>query len=258
MPKLLFIMLVFSVLSACMKKIDETLNWSANKFYLEAHKSLVDGDYPGAIEYFEKLQGRFPYSKQARQADIEIIYAYYKYDETDSALVSANRFIEENPEHQHLDYVYYLRAVTQYEKGSGTLYMLFPQDIAYLGFAHKQKSYDYFNQVVELFPNSIYYQDSLLRVAYLKSKLAENELNIAKFYFDRQAYIAAINRCKEIIKNYPQTKAQIEALMILDKSYLALGYPDIAKQYRNILATNNLQNYQVKIKPQPLVDRIIH
>ena len=73
-------------------KIDETKNWSANKLYAEARDELSIGNYEKAIEYFEKLQSRYPFGTYAQQAQMEVAYAHYKQGEQPEALATVERF----------------------------------------------------------------------------------------------------------------------------------------------------------------------
>jgi len=110
------------------EQIDETKDWSANKFYSEAKAALTEGDYETAIKHFETLQARYPYGRYAQQAQMEIVYAYYKYDEPESAIAAADRFIRLHPRHPHVDYVYYLKGLVNFERERGLVDRYLPQD----------------------------------------------------------------------------------------------------------------------------------
>ena len=75
-------------------EVDPTLNWSAEQLYYEAKTQLDEGNFLTAIEYFENLESRYPFGRFAIQAQIEVAYAYYQYDEPDSAVASLERFIK--------------------------------------------------------------------------------------------------------------------------------------------------------------------
>jgi outer membrane protein assembly factor BamD len=103
------------------EQIDMTKDWSAQRFYSEARAAMMDGDYEKSIDYYEKLQARFPYGVQAQQAQVDIIYAYYKYNEEESAIAAADRFIKLHPRHPNVDYVYYMRGLVRYNQGQDLL-----------------------------------------------------------------------------------------------------------------------------------------
>ena len=68
---------------------DETRNWSAERFYTEASSALAEGNYDDAIKYYEMLEARYPYGTYASQAQLDVAYAYYKYDEPESAIAAS-------------------------------------------------------------------------------------------------------------------------------------------------------------------------
>ena len=242
-----------------MSKIDRTKNWSAGKLYAEARDELKSGGYEQAIDYYEKLQARYPYSKQARQAEIETIYAYYKYGELESAIAAADRFISEHPDHPHLDYVYYMRGITNFGTGQDLMTRLFPQNPAKRDPKSMRESFKYFSELVQKFPGSKYSQDAFQRMVYTRNKLAERELHIARFYMQRGSWVAAVNRAKTVVESYQKTTAVPEALHILHKSYSKLGMHNLAADYKRIIRANNMQKYKkvTAIKPPGLVESLL-
>ena len=98
---------VSTLLPACKStgddKYDETRNWSAERLYNEAKAELLSGDYKKAIEYYQKLEARYPYGRYAQQAQLELAYAYYKDVEPVLALAETDRFIKLYPEHPSVD-----------------------------------------------------------------------------------------------------------------------------------------------------------
>lgn len=248
------------MLSSCgLSKIDRTKNWSASKLYIEARSELNSRGYEQAVELYEKLQARYPYSKQARQAEIETIYAYYKFGELESSIAAADRFISEHPDHPHLDYVYYMRGIVNYDTGQDLMSRLFPQNPAERDPKSMREAFKYFSELVEKFPASKYTTDAYRRIVYTRNKLAEHELHIARFYMQRGSWVAAVNRGKIVIENYQKTTAVPEALHILKESYTKLGMRDLANDYSRIIQTNNLQKYKkvTDIKPPSLVSSLL-
>ena len=63
-------------------------NWSAEKLYKSAKTEMDAGDYELAIEYLETIEARYPFGKLAEQAQLETAYAYYKFQEYDSAIAA--------------------------------------------------------------------------------------------------------------------------------------------------------------------------
>ncbi len=98
---------------------DPTKDWSPEKFYTEAKEKVAEGDYETGIKYFETLEARYPYGRYAEQAQLEIAYANYKYEEPALAIAAADRFIRLHPTHPNVDYAYYLKGLVNFhgEKG---------------------------------------------------------------------------------------------------------------------------------------------
>ncbi len=111
------------ILAGCgaTKEVDITADWSAERFYSEARSELAKKNYLTAIEYYETLESRFPFGKYATQAQIDVAYAYYKFDEPDSAITAIDRFIKLNPRHPSVDYAYYLKGLVNFERGGTVL-----------------------------------------------------------------------------------------------------------------------------------------
>lgn len=208
---------------------------SAQKLYEEASRELKNGDYELAIEYFETLESRFPFGKYAPQAQLETAYAYYKFDEYDNAIASADRFIKLHPTHENVDYAYYLRGLASFHKKDTALDTIAPQDPSLRDPSSARESFTYFAELVKKFPNSKYAPDAIQRMRFQRNTLAQHELHVAAFYMNRGAYVAAANRAKYVIQNYPQTPVIPEALNLLGSAYKELNMEDLAADTQRVL-----------------------
>ena len=184
---------------------DETINWSANRFYSEAKQALNEGDYDTAITYFERLQARYPFGRYAQQAQLELIYAHYKDGEPDLAIAAADRFIKTHPRHPFVDYAHYLKGLTNYDRGIGLVERLLPNDPTKTDTSNSMQSFNDFAELVQKFPDSKYSQDARQRMLFLRNNLASYEVHVADFYMRRKAYVAAVNRAKYVVENYSRT-----------------------------------------------------
>ena len=99
------------------------------KLYAEAKDEMASGSYEKAIQYFEKLESRFPFGTYAQQAQMDTAYAYYKQGDQAQALAAVERFIKLHPNHANLDYMYYLRGLITFNDQLGLLNFLANQDI---------------------------------------------------------------------------------------------------------------------------------
>lgn len=220
------------------EQIDETAGWNAQTLYSEAKASMTEGGYDRAIKLFEKLEARYPYGRFAQQAQIEVAYAYYKSGEPALALAAADRFIKLHPNHPHVDYVYYLKGLVNFNEDLGLLAGISNQDLSERDPKGAREAFDTFRELTTRFPESRYYEDSVQRMHYLVNSLASHEVHVARYYYRRGAYVAAINRAQAAIKGYPRTPANEEALYILARSYEALGMNDLRDDADRVLQAN--------------------
>jgi outer membrane protein assembly factor BamD len=220
------------------EQIDETKGWSASQLYSKAKEALDEGSYQTAIDYFEKLQARYPFGRYAQQAQLELIYAHYKNNEPDLAIATADRFIKTNPRNPFVDYAYYMKGIINFSRQNTVLDRLAPNDRAQTDTAATRQSYNDFAELVTKFPNSKYAEDARQRMLFLHNKLAAYEINVADYYMRREAYVAATNRATNVLENYAQTPSVPDALVILTEAYAKLGLTDLARDSLEVLKLN--------------------
>ena len=217
---------------------DETAGWSAQKLYAEAKDELNSGNYERAVKLFETLESRYPFGRYAQQAQLEVAYAYYKYSEPISAIAACDRFIKLHPNHPNVDYAYYLKGLANFNEDLGLLGNLGQQDMSERDPRAARDSFLAFKELVTRFPDSQYAPDSIDRMKYLVNALASNEVHVAKYYLKREAYVAAANRAKEVLKTYPDAPALEEALAIMIISYDKLKLTELRDDARRVMARN--------------------
>jgi outer membrane protein assembly factor BamD len=211
---------------------------TAEILYKRAHKSLESYDFNGAIKSYEQLTARFPFTDEARQARLDLIYAYYRAGEGESATDAADTFIRENPTHPRVDYAWYVKGLVDFERTPNAIEHLFRADLTKRPPSTARKAFAAFKTVVEQYPKSEYAHDSLQRMVYLRDRLASYEVHVARYYYSRGAYIAAAQRAKGAIEQYDGAPAVKEALSILILSYDKLNLQPLAAQSREVYAAN--------------------
>jgi outer membrane protein assembly factor BamD len=236
----LLLLLAFLALAGCASVTDPTKDWTPERFYTEAKDRMGDGDWAAAIKHLETLEARYPYGRYAEQAQLEIAYAYYKDEEPALALAAADRFIRQHPTHPNVDYAYYLKGLVNFHGSRNFVYWLLgvEDDLSDRDPKGARDSYNAFRELVERFPNSRYAPDAAQRMAYLFDAQARYEVKVARFYFDRGAYIAAINRCKQALENYPRTPATEDALGIQAMAYKRMGMEGLLADTLRVLKRN--------------------
>ncbi|MDO9219440.1 MAG: outer membrane protein assembly factor BamD [Thiobacillus sp.] len=217
---------------------DETSGWSAQKLYAEAKDNLNEGNYERAVKLFETLESRYPFGRYAQQAQLEVAYAYYKDNEPISAIAACDRFIKLHPNHPNVDYAYYLKGLANFNDDLGMLGNLVEQDMSERDPQAARDAFISFKELVTRFPDSKYAADSRARMNYLLNALASNEVHVAKYYMKRQAWVAAANRAREVLKNYPDAPALEEALAIMVVSYDKMQLTDLRDDTLRVMKLN--------------------
>jgi outer membrane protein assembly factor BamD len=213
-------------LSACSllpEKADETKGWSATKLYSEAMEELEGGHYERAVQLFEKLESSYPFGTYAQQAQMNIAYAQYKAQDQAQALAAVERFIKLHPNHANVDYMYYLRGLINFNDQISFLNFIYEQDPTERDPKATREAFAAFKALVEKFPNSQYTPDALDRMKYLINAMASYEVHVARYYFRRGAYLAAINRAQGVIADYRDSPSIEEALFIMIRGYDKMG-----------------------------------
>lgn len=218
--------------------VDKKANWSAADFYNEAKAAMDEGLYQKAIELYEGLESRYPFGHYAQQTQIDLAFAYYKNAEPESAITTADRFIRIHPRHKNVDYVHYLKGLVNFNRDIGFLERYLPTDKTQRDPGAALQSLDNFATLIRQFPDSQYAADSKQRIIALNSNLALHELNVAKYYMKREAYIAVINRATHIIEKYPKTTAVPRALLLMINAYQQVGIADLASDTQGIYDLN--------------------
>lgn len=216
---------------------DETLGrtpaWVLNKAQIYSENK----NWPQAIDVLEKGEQRFPNTTFAPQFKLDLAYAYYKFSRTPEAIAMLNKFIKLYPNHPTTDYAYYLKGVVTF-RDRNLFDKVTMQEISDRDVDQLRISFNALKDLINLFPNSKYYDDAVNRMTYLMNNIAEHELHVSRYYMKRKAYVAAINRARFVLDNYPNTIHQEEALVILVSGYEYLGIVDLQKDAEKILMIN--------------------
>ncbi len=217
------------------KPIDPTSTWSPNRIYAEAKEEASGGGYEKAIPLFEKLEGRAAGTPLAQQAQLEKAYAQYKSNEQAQAVATLDRFIKLHPSSPALDYALYLKGLVNFNDNLGIFGSISRQDLAERDQKAAKESFESFKELVTRFPESRYTPDARLRMTYTVNSLAQSEVHVARYYFSRGAYVAAINRAQTAITDYRDVPALEEATYNVYRSYDALGMTQLRDDAKRVL-----------------------
>ena len=231
-------LLLITILSSCelgVKEVDKYQGMSPKDISLEADNLRSKLQTDEAINAYQQILARYPTSKYAIQAKIEIAYTLYKADRHNEAIIKLNNYIDIYPNHASTPYAYYLRGVVSADKSRSILDELNITDRASRDTQSVKDALNYYIALIKKFPNSKYSEEAKSEMIILKNILARHELGIAIFYTNNDATIAAINRSKYIIKNYPQTPSVPAALHLMSYNYKLLGQQELAKDSLRVL-----------------------
>ena len=240
MPKFNYILLasVFFFLSACNSDKTDDIESTELAYYESAQSSLRSNNYANAVSKLQFLEARFPFGRYAQQAQLEIIYAYYRSAQPEAAKAAADRFIRLHPRHPNVDYAYYLKGLASFDEDENFLARLFPMDPSTRDPGAARDSFNDFDQLIRRFPNSEYAPDAQKRMQYLRNLLAASEINVARYYIHRGAYVAAANRGRYVFENLQGTAAVPDALAVMVEAYQLLGMEDLANDALLVLSAN--------------------
>ena len=240
-PHFLFKLLLIGVflnLIACATDDEKPQDLSEKQLYEQVQENLKDESFQLAVKNLQLLEARYPFGPYAEQAQLEIIYAHYRNFEPEAAIAAADRFIRLHPQHPNVDYAYYIKGLANYVEGEGFLDRFLPTDMTMRHPGAALQSFEDFRQLLYRYPDSTYAADAKARMVYLRARLARYEINVANYYFKRGAYLAAANRGRYVIENFPQTPATSDALAVMVQAYQLLGMNDLANDSLAVLTKN--------------------
>ncbi|MGL4207325.1 MAG: outer membrane protein assembly factor BamD [Aeromonadaceae bacterium] len=240
---LLPLTLVLALVAGCSSTDKEKVpDEPPEKLFQQAQEKLDSGNYNKAVELLEALDSRYPFGPYSAQVQLDLIYAYYKDGDTAHAIANIDRFLRLNPTHKDVDYVYYMRGLTNMQADYNFFHHTFGMDRSDRDPSYARQAFRDFKVVLTNYPQSQYAADARARMVSLKDRLAKYDLSVAEYYWKRGAWIAAANRSKGIIENFNDTPSTEAALEIMVKSYDKLEMNDLASNARKVLAANYPDN----------------
>ena len=219
-------------------ELDITEGWDADRLYEEARTAAEDHDWTRAQDYYTKLESRYPFGRYAQQAQIESAYAYWQDGEAQLCVQTCDRFLRQYPNHANSDYVLYLKALATLNQRNTLVTTLLTQDLYERDSDAARTAFDTFKELIERFPESRYAHEARRRMHELVLSQAHSEYNIAKFYYDRHAYVAAIERAQNVVRTFQQTPYSDDALQLIKDCYEQLGVKDLETDVNRVIELN--------------------
>ena len=240
--------LIFTLLSCAKNDDDEEKNpfkgMTAKQLYIASQDALKKEEYATAAKRLEAIETMYPFSEYTENAQMELIYAYYKSEDYPSSAATAERFIHLYPRAKNVDYAYYMKGLADFQQTRGVFAKLMPMDESWRDPGTQTQAFTDFGILIQKFPNSKYKANALQRMIYLRNMFAQHELNVSQYYFKRKMYVAAIERASYLVKTYPQAPSAQKALVIMYNSNKALGFQngadDAMKVYQATYHTSKM------------------
>ena len=231
----LLLSLALTALAACHRNKTVEDAGGPAVMYEKGYSAMTASNYAGAIQYYKGLESRYPFSPEARQAQLDLVYLFFRSQQPEQAIDAAQQFEKENPTHERIDYCLYMRGRIYFEKEPNILEKLFKVDLSTRPPKDTLRSFGVFQELIRRFPNSEYVPDARQRMTFLRNRLASYENHVARYYVKRGAYVAAINRAKYALEHYPEAPELEDTLQILVTAYEELGMEDLAADARRVL-----------------------
>jgi len=211
---------------------------SAEELYSEAQRMLNSQNYPAAIQLYRELTIRFPFGRHAEQALLDMAFAQYRAGQGDAAIDTLNRFLRTYPTHPNTDYAWYLKGLVKYDETMNFLRKMMPGRASDRDQQAAHQSFRDFQELIRRYPESRYIADARQRMVFLRNIMGQYEIQVGEYYARRGAWIAAVNRARYVIENYPGSPAVIDALQLMARAYDNLNMPEVAADTRRVLEHN--------------------
>jgi outer membrane protein assembly factor BamD len=222
------------VLAGCSSKSGSTTNEfvdntePADKLYNEALANIDAGDSGEAIKKFKAVDKQHPYSSFARKSLLMTTYLSYKRGAYPEAINSGKRFVSLHPGDSDAAYAQYIVGMSYFRQ----IPEITRDQVT------TKKAMRAMNVVVERYPDSEYVEDAKTKIRFTRDQLAGKDMQIGRYYQERNEHLAAINRFKKVVTNYSNTRHIEESLARLTESYFALGLTSEAQTAAAVLGHN--------------------
>lgn len=226
-------------LIACTTTDNQPEYTSEADLYEAAQEQMQANRWDTAITNLQTLEENFPFGNYAEQAQLELIYAYYRTDDHDMVSATADRFIRLHPQHRSVDYAHYMKGLSAFYRDRGAFENILPTDQTQRDPGAARESLDHFSTLLEQHPDSVYASDAKRRMLYMRNLLARQQIHVANYYFKRGAYVAATNRGRHVLQNYHLTPAVPDALAVMVQGYHLLDMPELSDQMLELLKLNH-------------------
>jgi len=235
--RLWVVSVVVVLLSACATNKQEQV-LPEQTYYENARSAMDSGNFNEAETNLDALETYYPFGRYAEQAQLDLIFARYQNLDLEGARAAADRFLRLNPQSEHGDYALYMRGLASYNLDIGLAARYFPIDANARAPGEQLQAFRDFSELLNRYPDSLYAADARQRMIAVRNRVAELELHAARYYITREAYIAANNRARYVVENYPSSPVVEEAIVILAETFRFMDISKGSQDAISLLRTN--------------------
>ncbi|MGO3407103.1 outer membrane protein assembly factor BamD [Marinomonas sp.] len=216
------------LLAACSSSQVQEPDLPEHAYYEKAQQAFAEGLPATAAKNLQDLDTRYPFGEFSTRAELDLIYAQYESGDYISAHATAERFIKNHPDHDAIDYAYYMRALSTYVGSQSLIQRYLDIDPSKTDSKELQKAFREMSDFLYRYPTSDYAPDAKARMIFLRNTIARHELQVARYYLKRKAPLSALRRSQAVIEHYPSSTSVEEALAISIQSYNDLKLDNLA------------------------------
>ena len=229
-----FFLIIISI-SGCSKKDEKVtilreknLETQMIEVYNQGMQEFERGDVIYAGRKFSEAELLYPQSIWAPRAVLMSAYGYFSQGYYADAINDIERFLIKYKNHPQTDYAYYLLALCHYDQIIDE-----KKDLNEIILSKK-----YFEIIIKNYPNTEYARDSEFKLKLILEIMASKEMYLGRYYVQREKWIPAIKRFKNVVKDYDTTIYIEEALHRLVELHYRIGLVEEASNYANLLGYN--------------------
>lgn len=217
---------------------DPEAGLDAAGMYQRASRSVANGNWELAVRQLRRVQARFPFDPYALQAHLDLINVHLEQKDAELVVEEADRFVRENPRHPQVAYARYMKGMAYWEPEPHAITRFFGVDAADREPSRAQRSFQHFRELVLAHPDSEYSADARQRMVHIQDRLARHELVVADYYMRRGAWVAAAQRARTVLQDFPESTAKAHALEIMAEAYSRLGLDELSADAQRTLDAN--------------------
>jgi len=190
-----------------------TIQQSASSLAVEAMEEYNVGKYYKAIEKFQEIMERFPFSPEAMLAELKAADSHYYQEEYPEAKVLYQEFEDRHPTNEAIPYVMFQIGMCDFAR-TGRI----DRDTS-----GARDAIESFSRLLRAFPNSPYTDEAKARIQAAREFLINHEYFVAVFYVRTKRYDEAVHRLKYLLAMYPESSISPLATKMLER--LEAGNP---------------------------------